>query len=140
MTTSAEKTQVDNILLQPPAEAANKMTNTQRSLRRYQVFGMVALVLLVGGIGGWAFLASIAGAIIAQANVVVESNSKQVQHLEGGIVAKLRVRNGDYVKAGEILIRLDDTDTKAGLEIVNTQLYELLARKARLEAERDQAS
>jgi len=114
--------------------------NAKRSLRRYQVFGALSLLLLVGGIGGWAYTASIAGAVIAQATVVVESNSKEVQHLEGGIVAQLNVRNGDRVEAGEVLIRLDDTDTKAELEIINTQLYELLARKARLEAERDQAT
>ncbi|MCF6326163.1 MAG: HlyD family type I secretion periplasmic adaptor subunit [Devosiaceae bacterium] len=111
--------------------------NAQHSLRRYQIVGLFSLVLLVGGIGGWAYTASIAGAVIAQAMVVVESNSKQVQHLEGGIVAQLNVRSGDRVEAGEVLIRLDDTDTKAGLEIINTQLNELLALKARLEAERD---
>ncbi len=114
--------------------------NSQRSLRRHQILGVISLVLLVGGIGGWAYTASIAGAIIAQATVVVESNSKEVQHLEGGIVARLNVRNGDRVEFGEVLVRLDDTDTKAELEIINTQLYELLARKARLEAERDQAT
>jgi len=114
--------------------------NSKRSLRRYQIFGVVSLFLLVGGIGGWAYTASIAGAIIAQATVVAESNSKEVQHLEGGIVARLNVRNGDRVDAGEVLIRLDDIDTKGSLEILNTQLYELLARKARLEVERDQGS
>ncbi|MCF6302536.1 MAG: HlyD family type I secretion periplasmic adaptor subunit, partial [Devosiaceae bacterium] len=108
-------------------------------LRRYQLFGFFALLLLVGGVGGWAYTAKIAGAIIAQATVVVESNSKEVQHLEGGIVAQLNVRDGDRVEAGEVLIRLDDTDTKAGLEIINIQLYELLTLKARLEAERDLA-
>jgi len=111
--------------------------NAQHSLRRYQIVGLFSLVLLVGGIGGWAYTASIAGAVIAQAMVVVESNSKEIQHLEGGIVAELNVRSGDRVEAGEVLIRLDDTDTKAGLEIINTQLNELLALKARLEAERD---
>ncbi len=111
--------------------------NAKRSLRRYQIFGLISLLLLVGGVGGWAYSSSIAGAVIAQATVVVESNSKEVQHLEGGIVEQLNVRNGDQVEAGDVLIRLDDTDTKASLEIINTQLYELLALKARLEAERD---
>ncbi len=110
---------------------------TKRSLRRYQISGFVALLLLVGGIGGWVFTTSISGAVVVQARVVVESNAKEVQHLEGGIVAVLNVRNGDSVEAGEVLIRLDDTDTKSSLEIINTQLYELLALKARLEAERD---
>ncbi len=115
------------------------MTNTQRSLRRYYIYGIITLILLVGGVGGWAFMAQLAGAVIAQSNVVVESDSKQVQHLEGGIVTKLLVRNGTSVKAGQILVMLDDIDTKANLEIINSQLYELLARKARLEAERDLA-
>ncbi|HHB83633.1 MAG TPA: HlyD family type I secretion periplasmic adaptor subunit [Devosia sp.] len=113
--------------------------NAKKSLQQLQIIGFVSLFLLVGGIGGWAYFSSIAGAVIAQATVVVESNPKEVQHLEGGIVAKLNVRNGDLVEAGEVLIRLDDTDTKASLEILNTQLYGLLARKARLEAERDSA-
>jgi len=114
--------------------------DTQRSLRRYHIFGVVSLFLLVGVMGGWAYTASIAGAIIAQGKVVVESNSKAVQHLEGGIVDELKVRNGDNVLAGQVLIRLDDTESHAALEIINTQLYELLIRKARLEAERDLAA
>jgi len=118
---------------------AGATTNAQKSLRRFQVSGLVALLLLVGGIGAWTYFATIAGAVIATATVVVESNSKEVQHLEGGIVARLNVRDGDNVKAGDVLIRLDDTDTKGNLEIINKQLFELLARKARLEAERDQA-
>ena len=115
------------------------MTNAQRSLRRNQIAGLIALALLVGGIGGWSYFSSIAGAVIAHSTVVVESKSSEVQHLEGGIISQVLVQDGDYVNAGEVLVNLDDTDTKANLEIINTQLYELLARKARLEAERDDA-
>ncbi len=119
--------------------ARRKKTSTVGSLRKFQVFGLVVLLLLTGGMGGWAAYASVAGAVVASAQVVVESNSKKVQHLEGGIVADIKVRNGDLVKAGDVILRLDDTETRAGLGIINAQLHELLARLARLEAERDQA-
>ncbi|MEM7425392.1 MAG: HlyD family type I secretion periplasmic adaptor subunit, partial [Pseudomonadota bacterium] len=97
------------------------------------------VIVLAGGIGGWAALASISGAVVATAQVVVESNTKKVQHLEGGIVSEIMVRNGDRVEAGDIILKLDDTETRANLGIINAQLYELAARLARLEAERDQA-
>ncbi|NNF79346.1 MAG: HlyD family type I secretion periplasmic adaptor subunit [Rhizobiales bacterium] len=131
----------------PPADKATVLTDPERkkrmsttgSLRKFQVFGLVVLLLLTGGMGGWAAYASIAGAVVASAQVVVESNSKKVQHLEGGIVSHINVRNGDLVKAGDVILRLDDTETRAGLGIINAQLNELLARLARLEAERDLA-
>jgi HlyD family secretion protein len=110
---------------------------TQRSMRRYQFLGMFVIVLLVVGLGGWAAVARISGAIIAEAIVVVESSSKNVQHLEGGIIESIEVREGDLVEAGDLLIRLDDTDTRANLEIVSGQLIELQSSQARLEAERD---
>ena len=120
----------------PPADKAavladpdrKKRMSTSGSLRKFQVFGLVVLLLLTGGMGGWAAYASIAGAVVASAQVVVESNSKKVQHLEGGIVSHINVRNGDLVKAGDVILRLDDTETKAGLGIINAQLNELLAR------------
>jgi len=77
--------------------------------------------------------------VIAQGVVVVDSSVKKVQHATGGIVGELRVREGDRVKAGDILIRLDETQTLANATIVTKSLDELLARQARLEAERDNA-
>ncbi len=131
----------------PPAEKATvvaepepkKRMSTTGSLRKFQIFGLVVILLLVGGMGGWAAYASVAGAVVATAQVVVESNSKKVQHLEGGIVSEIMVRDGDLVSAGDIILRLDDTETRAGLGIINAQLNELQARMARLEAERDEA-
>ncbi|MGI9412281.1 MAG: HlyD family type I secretion periplasmic adaptor subunit, partial [Hyphomicrobiales bacterium] len=111
--------------------------STSSSLRRYQIIGFALLLGLTVGLGGWAALASISGAVIASGQVVVESNSKKVQHLEGGIIAEIRVKEGARVIAGEVLVRLDDTETRARLSILNTQIYELLAKQARLEAERD---
>src|SRR6185503_14161783 len=76
-----------------------------------------------------------AGAVIAQGQLVVDSNVKKVQHPTGGVVAELRVRDGDIVKEGEIVIKLDDTQTRANLQIVVKGLDELTARKAREESE-----
>lgn len=126
-----------------PAPTAKAKTapksGTVNSLRRFQVFGVLLVLVLAGGMGGWAAMASISGAVVATAQVVVESNTKKVQHLEGGIVSEISVRNGDRVQAGDVILRLDDTETRANLGIVNAQLFELSARLARLQAERDQA-
>lgn len=93
--------------------------------------------LLLGGVGGWAATAQLTGAVIAQGSVAVDQKLKSTQHRDGGIVSDLAVREGDFVNAGQILIRLDDVQTKAELSIVHSQLVELAARKARLQAERD---
>lgn len=118
-------------------EANDKNKTGDASIPRFLLSGALIVAVLVGGIGGWAALASISGAVIAPAMVVVESHRKNVQHLQGGIVGKIRVRDGDVVKSGDLLIRLDDTLVRANLGIVTSQLDELLARQARLEAERD---
>jgi HlyD family secretion protein len=111
----------------------------QRSLRRNMVATIVIACVLVGALGGWAATTEIAGAVIAQGQLVVNSNLKKVQHPTGGIVGQLRVRDGDRVKAGDIIIRLDDTQTRANLAIASKALDELAARQAREEAERDGA-
>jgi HlyD family secretion protein len=116
---------------------ARKRTPT-RSLRNHLLVGAVMTLFLVGGIGGWAAVASISGAVIASGSVIVESNTKRVQHKEGGIVGAIMVKEGAKVEAGDVLIRLDETVTRAKLTIVSKQLDELAARKARLVAERDQ--
>jgi HlyD family secretion protein len=109
----------------------------QASIRRHITVGLAVVVFLAFGVGGWAATAQISGALIAQGLVVVDSNVKKVQHPTGGVVGELRVRDGDHVKAGDILIRLDETVTRANLAIVTKGLTELYARKARLAAERD---
>lgn len=102
---------------------------------RYSLYSLIAVAVLVFGLGGWAVLTELSGAVIAGGTVVVESSAKRVQHPEGGIVAEISARNDDYVEAGQVLLRLDDTALKAGLEIVRTQLNESLAIEARLNAE-----
>jgi len=118
---------------------ARESTNPLDSIRRYTVAGMLVVLVLTCGVGVWASTTEIAGALIAPGTVVVESNVKKVQHPTGGVVGELLVRDGDRVKAGDLLVRLDDTVTKANLAIVTKTLTELYARKARLAAERDRA-
>jgi HlyD family secretion protein len=110
---------------------------TRRSMRRHLVAAVVVVLVLVVGVGGWAATAVISGAVVASGSIVVDSNVKKVQHLTGGIVGELRVRDGDRVRAGDIVVRLDETVTRANLAIVTKGLDELTARKARLESERD---
>jgi HlyD family secretion protein len=114
--------------------------DTRRSISKHMMAGLVIVIVLAGGVGGWAGTMTLSGALIAQGSVVVDSNVKKVQHPTGGIVGELRVRDGDRVKQGDIVVRLDDTVTRANLAIVTKGLDELYARKARLESERDGSS
>ncbi|MDJ0511970.1 MAG: HlyD family type I secretion periplasmic adaptor subunit [Methyloceanibacter sp.] len=110
----------------------------RRGLGLYQLVGFGLVVLLVFGLGAWAAIAEIKGAVIAPATVVVESTSKKVQHVEGGIVSEILVKEGQRVKAGQLLLRLDQVEVLAELAIVEARLNELEAAQARLKAERDQ--
>lgn len=109
--------------------------NAHRSIRKHLIVGLVVVLVLGGGVGGWAATVPISGALIAPGSVVVESNVKKVQHPTGGVVGEVRVRDGDVVKAGDIVVRLDETVVKASLAIVVKTLNGLYARAARLEAE-----
>lgn len=116
------------------------MSDETRSINRHLQLGGLAALLLVGGLGGWAATTELSGAVIATGSVVVDSNIKKVQHLTGGIVGQILVKEGAYVRAGDVVLRLDDTVTKANLAIVVKGLDEMRARKSRLEAERDGAT
>lgn len=107
------------------------------SIKSHMLVSVLIVGLLVGGIGIWAAVTEIAGAVVASGSVVVETNIKQVQHQEGGIVKSIHVTNGDEVIAGDLLLELDDTVTRANLAIITGQLDSLYAQKARLEAEQD---
>jgi HlyD family secretion protein len=115
--------------------SGSEMQAARRSIRLHLIVGLTVVVLLAGGLGGWASTAQISGALIAPGSVVVESNVKKVQHPTGGVVGEVRARDGDLVKAGDVVVRLDDTVTKASLAIVVKTLDGLWARAARLEAE-----
>jgi len=123
--------------------AADRSTTDEalgRAIRRHLSIAAVAAMIVVAGIGGWAAIAEISGAVVTPATVVVQSNVKQVQHQEGGIVKEIRVRDDDMVSAGDLLIRLDDTITRANLSAISKQLGELKAQEARLLTERDSQS
>lgn len=105
------------------------------SLRPLVLAGLATVALLFVGFGGWAATAKLSGAIIAPGTVVVETSVKKVQHPNGGIVGAILVKEGQKVLAGDPLMLLDDTITRANLQIINRQLYELLMRGDRLELE-----
>jgi HlyD family secretion protein len=114
-----------------------EVTPALHSIQRYMIAGMAIVGFVTFGIGGWAATSELSGAVIGQGVVVVDSSVKKVQHQTGGIVGELRVREGDRVKAGDILVRLDETQTLANATIITKSFDELLARQARLETERD---
>jgi len=106
-------------------------------VRGHLYFASLVTVFVVFGIGGWATFMEISGAVVSSGTVVVESNIKQVQHREGGIVRDIKVKDGDLVESGDLLISLDDTVTRANLAVITKQLRELTAQELRLESERD---
>lgn len=112
-------------------------SRSSRTIRRHLAAALLLVAILVFGLLGWAMHARLAGAVVAGGVVVVEGNVKRVQHREGGIVGEIYVKDGTPVEAGDLLVRLDDTLTKANLAIVEKQIHELLARHVRLVAERD---
>ena len=101
--------------------------------------GVLVLLVLVGGFGYWSATTNISGAIIAGGQIEVEQNRQVVQHLDGGIVAEILVDEGDLVDEGAPLIRLDASLLQSELTIIEGQYFELVARRARLTAERDDA-
>lgn len=104
---------------------------------RQLLVGGIALAILVGGFGSWSFLANIAGAIIAPGQIEVDQNRQVVQHPDGGVVQRIAVDEGDTVESGALLVQLDPTLLQTDLAIVEGQLFELMARRALLVAERD---
>ncbi|MCJ8325166.1 MAG: HlyD family type I secretion periplasmic adaptor subunit [Rhizobiales bacterium] len=112
-------------------------TKNTSSFMPYIFSGLIAIILLIFGIGGWATIAKISGAVIAQGQVVVEGKPKSVQHLDGGLIAQIYVQDGDVVKASDVLVRLDDTSLRANLAIIENRLIEYRINRVSLIAERD---
>ncbi|MDX8466870.1 HlyD family type I secretion periplasmic adaptor subunit [Mesorhizobium sp. VK23B] len=119
------------------AVLSNRSLSNRRSIRRNLLGGMTIVASLVGGMGVWAGTVDISGAVISRGAVVVDTSEKKVQHPTGGVVGKIFVRDGDRVRAGDILVQLSDVIPRASLAYVTKNLDELYARKSRLEAERD---
>jgi HlyD family secretion protein len=114
-------------------------TDPRRNIRKLNIIGFASILVTVGGFGVWASTNELAGAVVASGSVVVESNVKKVQHPTGGVVGEILVKDGDFVQAGDVVMRLDDTVTRSTLGMVRSQLDELQVREARLIAERDDA-
>jgi HlyD family type I secretion membrane fusion protein len=131
---------MDKLQSDRTAPNAAALSQNTFSIRNRVVLACLFAVVLVVGFGGWAVYANLSGAIIAQGKVAVKKQVKLVQHRDGGIIAEILVTNGDRVKAGDVLIRLDETQTKAELGVLRSQITELLGRRARLSAERDGAA
>lgn len=127
--------------ISPYAGGGRQTTGTKSieaadDIRANLILGAVITALLIAGGGLWLGLTKIAGAVIAPATVVVESNTKKVQHLTGGTIGGIFAQDGDHVRAGDVVARLDDTLTRANLQIISEDLDRATVRLARLEAER----
>lgn len=123
----------------PQPAAAPRQEEPSWPARSPLMLGFVALFLLIGGFGTWAVITTISGAIVARGQVKVEQNRQVVQHPDGGVVDTVAVQEGNLVQAGDVLIRLDPSQLRSELAIVENQLFELVARRGRLQAERDSA-
>lgn len=117
----------------------SKVKATDFSLRGRVITGSVAAILLVAGIGGWAATAKLSGAVVSSGTVLVAENVKIIQHPDGGVIQAINVHKGQHVVAGDVLLRLDDVQIRTERSIIKGQLAELVARQARLIAERDAA-
>jgi HlyD family secretion protein len=101
------------------------------------IVGYGAIILLLGGFGAWSVMTTIFGAVVSPGRVEVQQNRQVVQHPDGGVVGKIFVIEGQKVKAGEIVLRLDDTALKSELSVIDSQYFDLVARRGRMEAARD---
>ena len=115
------------------------VTNKRWSALRPVLIGVLSIGVLVGGFGVWAVQSQITGAIIAFGRIEVDQNRQVVQHIDGGVVSEILVKEGDTVIEGQMLVRLDAEQLQSELAVVEGQLFEVLARRARFEAERDNA-
>ena len=119
------------------AEQPEKETRSYKAPMR---LGVMVCALVVFGFGSWSVFASISGAVVATGKVSVDGQVQTVQHLDGGVVAEILTRDGDTVREGSLLLRLDSVGLTTELAIGESRLLEAIARRARLEAERDGAA
>jgi len=114
--------------------SASQAQGDDKPIRR---LGLIFILIVFGGFGGWAAFAPLDSAALAPGTITVEGYRKTVQHLEGGIIKSLQVRDGDTVVKDQVLVTLDDTQWRAQLEVLRGQYYASSAREARLIAQRD---
>ena len=117
------------------ANAAARLASPDFSARRSLGLGFLTLAVLAGGLFGWGMAASISGAVIAAGQVNVETRDQPVEHIDGGTVGAILVRDGDRVGAGDVLIRLDDAQLRSQAALLSAEVAVLTARRNRLEAE-----
>ena len=117
----------------------NIQSKARQSINRHTRIALGGVAFLVFGLGGWAWTTELSGAVVAPGTIVVDSHVKKVQHPTGGVIGEILARDGDRVRAGDVVIRLDETVARANLSMVSKSIDEMYARKARLEAERDGA-
>ena len=116
----------------------NEAKDSSWPVRGALLVGVLGIAVLLGGFGSWAAFSNIAGAVVASGQIEVDRNRQVVQHIDGGVVADILVDEGDLVAEGQTLLRLDPADLRSELTITEGQLFELMARRGRLEAERDE--
>lgn len=126
-------TERENALV-PYVDGAGKAA-PEPSLRLSVISGFAVFAMFIGAFAGWSMFADLDSAVVANGTVVVDSHRKTVQHLEGGILRKLHVREGDLVKEGQLLAELDSTQSSAALGQAKSQHWSIKARMARLQAE-----
>jgi HlyD family secretion protein len=119
---------------------AGALSDFELSLNRLRLLGATSVLVFFGTVGTWAYSTVMSGAVIASGQFVVEGNTRKVQHLTGGVVAAVLVKEGDHVHENQIVIRLDETLARVGLHVLMRQLEELFVRRQRLIAESDEKS
>lgn len=127
-------------ILQERSTLEKKEEKTQeapKNINTYTIFGYLVLLLSFGLFGAWAAYAPLASSVVSIGQMVVSSRVKNVQHLEGGIIDTILVKNGDVVEKGDPLVKIDVTQTQSQLQVIDIQLDELLGEKSRLLTERD---
>lgn len=129
---------LDKSNAQVDEKAHNAAPSPSSDFRAVALTGYAVIAFAFVGLGGWAAFASVDSAVMASGVVSVESKRQVVQHFEGGIIKSIHVQEGDLVKAGDVLFRLDPTSAQANYDAVRAQLDATLATEARLVAERDQ--
>ncbi len=120
--------------------ASSEVSSAEKATQQFVRLGWGVIALVFGGLIAWSVFAPFEGAVLTQGQIAVESNQQAIQHLEGGIVREIYVREADEVKAGQKLIALEATATDASVQAVEARLFELLGTEARLLAERDNRS
>jgi HlyD family type I secretion membrane fusion protein len=128
-----------SVSAKPLSEVIDHNLTRGAGINGRMLLGVLSVLALIGGFGGWAATAELSGAVIGQGLVKVDKDLRAIQHLDGGILHSISVKKGDTVQEGQVLFRLDDTALKAELAIAKGQLIELTARRQRLIAERDGA-